>query len=119
MALNKQTLAVMGVLPSSLDPIVTGAEVIEKPDATYGDIGGLEKQLLEVREAVEDPLLRPELYRKVGIEPPKGVLLVGPPGTGKTLIAKAVAHNTDAKCEEEGNDAWRPHEGMINRYNCP
>ena len=95
-ALNKQTLAVMGVLPSSLDPIVTGAEVIEKPDATYGDIGGLEKQLLEVREAVEDPLLRPELYRKVGIEPPKGVLLVGPPGTGKTLVAKAVAHNTNA-----------------------
>ena len=95
-SLNKQTLAVMGLLPSSLDPIVTGAEVIGKPDATYNDIGGLEKQLLEVREAVEDPLLRPELYRKVGIEPPKGVLLVGPPGTGKTLIAKAVAHNTDA-----------------------
>lgn len=95
-ALNKQTLAVMGLLPSSLDPIVTGAEVIEKPDATYNDIGGLEKQLVEVREAVEDPLLRPELYRKVGIEPPKGVLLVGPPGTGKTLIAKAVAQNTDA-----------------------
>ncbi len=95
-SLNKQTLAVMGLLPSSLDPIVTGAEVIEKPEASYIDIGGLEKQLLEVREAVEDPLLRPELYKKVGIEPPKGVLLVGPPGTGKTLIAKAVAHNTDA-----------------------
>ncbi|MEM3852412.1 MAG: proteasome-activating nucleotidase [Methanomassiliicoccales archaeon] len=95
-ALNKQTLAVMGLLPSSLDPIVMGAEVIEKPDASYSDIGGLQKQLVEVREAVEDPLLRPELYRKVGIEPPKGVLLVGPPGTGKTLIAKAVAHNTHA-----------------------
>ncbi|MBX8637889.1 MAG: proteasome-activating nucleotidase [Thermoplasmata archaeon] len=95
-SLNKQTLAVMGTLPSSLDPIVTGAEVIEKPDASYKDIGGLEKQLIEVREAVEDPLLRPELYKKVGIEPPKGVLLVGPPGTGKTLIAKAVARNTNA-----------------------
>jgi len=95
-SLNKQSLAVMGLLPSSLDPIVTGAEVIEKPDASYSDIGGLEKQLMEVREAVEDPLLRPETYRKVGIEPPKGVLLVGPPGTGKTLIAKAVAHNTHA-----------------------
>ncbi len=95
-SLNKQTLAVMGLLPSSLDPIVTGAEVIDKPDASYGDIGGLEKQLVEVREAVEDPLLRPELYKKVGIEPPKGVLLVGPPGTGKTLIAKAVARNTNA-----------------------
>ena len=95
-ALNKQPLAVMGVLPPSLDPIVTGAEIIEKPDVTYEDIGGLEAQLLEVREAVEDPLLKPELYRKVGIEPPKGVLLVGPPGTGKTLLAKAVAHRTKA-----------------------
>jgi proteasome regulatory subunit len=95
-ALNKQTLAVMGVLPPSLDPIVIGAEIIEKPTISYNDIGGLEEQILEVREAVEDPLLRPELYKKVGIDPPKGVLLVGPPGTGKTLIAKAVAHQTNA-----------------------
>ncbi len=95
-ALNKQTLAVMSVLPQSLDPIVTGAEIIEKPTTTYDMIGGLDEQILEVREAVEDPLLRPELYKRVGIEPPKGVLLVGPPGTGKTLIAKAVANHTNA-----------------------
>ncbi len=95
-SLNKQTLAVMGVLPSPLDPIVTGAEIIEKPDVTYDDIGGLEEQIRDVKEAVEDPLLRPELYKKVGINPPKGVLLVGPPGTGKTLLAKAVAHATEA-----------------------
>lgn len=95
-ALNKQTLAVMGVLPPSLDPLVTGAEVIEKPDITYRDIGGLEKEIIEIKEAVEDPLLKPNLYGKVGIEPPKGVLLVGPPGTGKTLLAKAVAHQTRA-----------------------
>lgn len=95
-ALNKQTLAVMGVLPPSLDPIVLGAEIIEKPDTQYDDIGGLQDQILEVREAVEDPLLRPELYKKVGIDPPKGVLLVGPPGTGKTLLAKAVAKQTNA-----------------------
>lgn len=95
-ALNKQTLAVMGVLPPSLDPIVVGAEIIEKPNVSYDEIGGLDEQIREVREAVEDPLLRPELYRKVGIEPPKGVLLVGPPGTGKTLLAKAVAHQTKA-----------------------
>jgi len=95
-ALNKQTLAVMGVLPPSLDPIVTGAEIITKPDITYEDIGGLEVQMRELREAVEDPLLKPDLYRKVGIEPPKGVLLVGPPGTGKTLLAKAVANRTQA-----------------------
>ncbi len=95
-ALNKQTLAVMGVLPPSLDPIVVGAEIVDKPPVSYKEIGGLDEQILEVREAVEDPLLRPELYKKVGIEPPKGVLLVGPPGTGKTLLAKAVAHQTNA-----------------------
>jgi proteasome regulatory subunit len=95
-ALNKQTLAVMGVLPPSLDPIVIGAEIIEKPAVSYGEIGGLDEQIREVREAVEDPLLRPDLYKKVGIEPPKGVLLVGSPGTGKTLLAKAVAHQTSA-----------------------
>src|SRR5436309_5276586 len=78
-ALNKQTLAVMGVLPPSLDPIVMGAEIIDKPSFTYEDIGGLRDQIREIKEAVEDPLLKPELYRKVGIEPPKGVLLVGPP----------------------------------------
>ncbi len=95
-ALNKQTLAVMGVLPPSYDPIVTGAEIIEKPEVTYSEIGGLDQQILELKEAVEDPLLKPDLYRKVGIEPPKGVLLVGPPGTGKTLLAKAVANRTKA-----------------------
>ena len=95
-SLNKQTLAVMSVLPAPLDPVVTGAEIIDKPDVTYKDIGGLAQQMLELREAVEDPLLRPELYATVGIEPPKGVLLVGPPGTGKTLMAKAVANATSA-----------------------
>ena len=95
-ALNKQSLAVVGVLPPSLDPVVLGGEVIEKPEKSYEDIGGLDEQIREIREAVEDPLLKPELYEKVGIEPPKGVLLVGPPGTGKTLLAKAVAHETNA-----------------------
>ena len=95
-SLNKQTLSVMEVLPAPIDPVVSGAEIIDKPDVSYDDIGGLKQQMLELREAVEDPLLRPELYAKVGIEPPKGVLLVGPPGTGKTLMAKAVANATQA-----------------------
>jgi proteasome regulatory subunit len=95
-ALNKQTLAVMGVLPASLDPLVAASEIVEKPDVSYGDIGGLGDQIREIREAVEYPLLRSELYRKVGVDPPKGVLLIGSPGTGKTLIAKAVAHHTHA-----------------------
>ena len=95
-SLNKQSLSVMSVLPAPFDPVVSGAEIVEKPTITYDDIGGLKEQMLELREAVEDPLLRPELYKKVGIEPPKGVLLVGPPGPGKTLMAKAVANATQA-----------------------
>lgn len=95
-ALNKQTLSIMDVLPPSKDPLVIGAEIIEKPEVTYGDIGGLEEQLREIREAVEEPMIKPELYKKVGIDPPKGVLLVGPPGVGKTLLAKAVAQKTNA-----------------------
>ncbi|MBQ7405654.1 MAG: AAA family ATPase, partial [Candidatus Methanomethylophilaceae archaeon] len=95
-SLNKQTLSVMDVLPSPIDPVVSGAEILDKPDVTYDDIGGLKDQMRELREAVEDPLLRPELYAKVGVVPPTGVLLVGPPGTGKTLMAKAVANATEA-----------------------
>ncbi len=95
-ALNKQTLAIMGIVPSSKDPIVTGAEIITKPETKYSDIGGLQDQILEIKESVEDPLVKPDLYLKVGIEPPKGVLLIGPPGTGKTMLAKAVANRTDA-----------------------
>jgi len=95
-ALNKTTLAVIGVLPESYDPSVVASEIITKPDVTYDDIGGLDSQLREVRETVELPLLHPELFKKVGIEPPKGILLIGPPGTGKTLVAKAVAHHTNA-----------------------
>src|SRR5437762_3594657 len=108
-ALNKQTLAVMGVLPPSLDPIVTGAEIIDKPPVTYEDVGGLEGQMRELREAVEEPLLKPGRYRKGGIEPPKGVLLVGPPGTGKTLHAKAVANRTSATFFWTG---WDPTKRM-------
>ncbi len=95
-ALNKQTLAVMGVLPASLDPLVTASEIVDKPTVSYSDIGGLTDQIREIREAVEYPLLRSELYKKVGVDPPKGVLLIGSPGTGKTMIAKAVAHHTNA-----------------------
>ncbi|MCI4336414.1 MAG: proteasome-activating nucleotidase [Thermoplasmata archaeon] len=95
-ALNKQTLAVMGVLPASLDPLVAASEIVDKPNVTYTEIGGLTEQVREIREAVEYPLLRSELYVKVGVDPPKGVLLIGSPGTGKTMIAKAVAHHTHA-----------------------
>jgi len=96
-ALNQRTFAIMEVLPTKLDPFVKGMEVIDTiPDISYVDVGGLEDQLQEVRETVELPLKKPELFERIGIEPPKGVLLYGPPGTGKTLLAKAVAHETEA-----------------------
>ena len=95
-SLNQQSLSVVGILPASLDPSVYGAEVVDNPNVTYDDVGGIKPQLQEIREAVELPLNRPELFERVGIDPPKGILLHGPPGTGKTLIAKAVAHHTNA-----------------------
>ncbi|WP_174590604.1 proteasome-activating nucleotidase [Methanocella conradii] len=95
-ALNQQSLAVIEVLPPVKDPMVLGMEVIEAPDIDYDSIGGLEEQIKEIKETVELPLLKPELFERVGIQPPKGVLLYGPPGTGKTLLAKAVAHSTKA-----------------------
>jgi proteasome regulatory subunit len=95
-SLNQQTLAVIGVLPPPKDPSVYGFEVEEKPEVSYEDIGGLDQQIEEIREAVELPLLKPKLFEEVGIEPPKGVMLYGPPGTGKTLLAKAVARHTKA-----------------------
>ncbi len=95
-ALNQQSLAVVGVLPSSKDPIVYGMEIIDSPSVSYDDIGGLESQIQEIRETVELPLLKPQLFERVGIDPPRGVLLYGPPGTGKTLLAKAVAKHTES-----------------------
>ena len=96
-ALNQRTFAIMEILPTKLDPFVKGMEVIDAvPDISYEDVGGLDEQILEVRETVELPLLKPELFKRIGIDPPNGVLLFGPPGTGKTLVAKAVAHETNA-----------------------
>ena len=94
--LNQQSLAVIDILPESFDAQVYGMEVVESPDETYADIGGLDLQINEIKEAVELPMKRPELFDRIGIEPPKGVLLHGPPGTGKTLLARAVAHETNA-----------------------
>jgi proteasome regulatory subunit len=70
--------------------------IIEKPQENWKDIGGLGEEINELKEVIELPLKNPELFKKVGIKPPKGVLLHGPPGTGKTLLAKAVAHSTNA-----------------------
>ncbi|EKX73717.1 26S proteasome regulatory subunit 7, putative [Theileria equi strain WA] len=83
-------------LPPKIDPSVTMMTVEEKPNITYNDIGGCKDQLEKLREVVELPLLHPERFVALGIDPPNGVLLYGPPGTGKTLTARAVANRTDA-----------------------
>ena len=95
-ALNQDSLSVVELLHEAWDPMVSGAEMVDKPTTTYADVAGLDEQVESVREAIELPLVKPELFEKVGIVPPKGVLLVGPPGCGKTLLAKAVANHTEA-----------------------
>nr|OQO18447.1 26S protease regulatory subunit 4 [Rachicladosporium sp. CCFEE 5018] len=94
--LHHKSVSVVGVLTDDADPAVSVMKLDKAPTETYGDIGGLESQIQEVREAVELPLLHPELYEEMGIKPPKGVILYGAPGTGKTLLAKAVANQTSA-----------------------
>jgi len=83
-------------LPPKIDPSVTMMTVEEKPDVTYDEVGGCKEQIEKLKEVVELPLLKPEKFVALGIDPPKGVLLYGPPGTGKTLSARAVANRTDA-----------------------
>ena len=95
-ALNQDTLSIIEILHDAWDPMVSGAEMVQKPDVNYDTVGGLDEQIMQVREAIELPLEKPELFKRVGIEPPKGILLVGPPGCGKTMLAKAVASHTDA-----------------------
>ncbi len=94
--LHHKSVSVVGVLTDDADPLVSVMKLDKAPTESYADIGGLEKQIQEVREAVELPLLHPELYEEMGIKPPKGVILYGAPGTGKTLLAKAVANQTSA-----------------------
>jgi len=94
--LHNKVLSVVGLLPDDTDPMVNVMKVEKRPTDTYADIGGLAKQIQEVKEAVELPMTHPELYEDIGIKPPKGVIFYGPPGTGKTLLAKAVANETSA-----------------------
>jgi proteasome regulatory subunit len=90
------SFSVQSILASETDARAQAMEVDESPEVEYADIGGIDEQIREVREAVEEPLINPEKFDTVGIDPPSGVLLHGPPGTGKTMLAKAVANETDA-----------------------
>ncbi|XP_066973051.1 LOW QUALITY PROTEIN: 26S proteasome regulatory subunit 6B-like [Macrobrachium rosenbergii] len=95
-ALHKHSNALVDVLPPEADSSISMLQADEKPDVTYSDIGGLDMQKQEIREAVELPLTHFDLYKQIGIDPPRGVLMFGPPGCGKTMLAKAVAHHTTA-----------------------
>merc|ERR1711871_259717 len=94
--MHNKVMSVVGILSDDADPMVSVMKVDKAPLESYADIGGLETQIQEIKEAVELPLTHPELYEDIGIKPPKGVILYGVPGTGKTLLAKAVANSTAA-----------------------
>jgi 26S proteasome regulatory subunit T4 len=87
----------MRILPREVDPVVYNMMMEDPGTVPYSEIGGLQNQIRDLRETVELPLTNPQLFKRIGIKPPKGVLLYGPPGTGKTLLARAIACNIDAK----------------------
>lgn len=89
------TLTIMRMLPREVDPLVYNMSLEDPGQVSFAGIGGLNDQIRELREVIELPLKNPELFLRVGIKPPKGVLLYGPPGTGKTLLARAVASSLE------------------------
>merc|ERR1712038_103411 len=95
-ALHKHSNALVDVLPPEADSSISMLSQGERPNISYADIGGLDIQKQEIKEAVELPLTHFDLYKQIGIDPPRGVLMYGPPGCGKTMLAKAVAHHTTA-----------------------
>ncbi|XP_043650886.1 26S proteasome regulatory subunit 10B [Drosophila teissieri] len=95
-ALDVTTLTIMRYLPREVDPLVYNMTHEDPGNVNYAEIGGLGQQIRELREVIELPLLNPEIFLRVGINPPKGCLLYGPPGTGKTLLARAIASQMDA-----------------------
>ena len=93
---DQKNLTIIKRIPKSKHFAVQSFVIMEKPQIKWSDIGGLKEQKIDIHEVVELPLKKPELFKEVGITPPKGILLYGPPGTGKTLLAKAVAKSTNS-----------------------
>ncbi|CCK71328.1 proteasome regulatory particle base subunit RPT4 KNAG_0G02720 [Huiozyma naganishii CBS 8797] len=108
--LDITTLTIMRILPRETDPLVYNMTSFEQGEITFDGIGGLTEQIRELREVIELPLKNPEIFQRIGIKPPKGVLLYGPPGTGKTLLAKAVAATIGA------NFIFSPASGIVDKY---
>jgi 26S proteasome regulatory subunit T5 len=96
LGVNKDSYLILDKLPQEFDSRVKAMELEEKPEAEYSDIGGLDKQIEELREAIVFPILHRDKFEKIGLTPPKGVLMHGPPGTGKTMLARACAAQTNA-----------------------
>eukprot|EP01006_Ploeotia_vitrea_P008315 TRINITY_DN19626_c0_g1_i1.p1 TRINITY_DN19626_c0_g1~~TRINITY_DN19626_c0_g1_i1.p1 ORF type:complete len:390 (+),score=30.35 TRINITY_DN19626_c0_g1_i1:32-1201(+) len=94
--LDMTTLTIMRILPREVDPLVYNMRHEDPGAVSFASVGGLQDQIRDLREVIELPLINPELFKRVGIKPPKGVLLYGPPGTGKTLLARAIASNIEA-----------------------
>lgn len=109
-ALDITTLTVMRILPREVDPLVYNMTTFKPGEISFNSVGGLGEQIRELREVIELPLKNPELFLRVGIKPPKGVLLYGPPGTGKTLLAKAVAATIGA------NFIFSPASAIVDKY---
>lgn len=109
-SLDMTTLTIMRILPREVDPLVYNMTTFEPGEMSFNGIGGLTEQIRELREVIELPLKNPELFTRVGISSPKGVLLYGPPGTGKTLLAKAVAATIGA------NFIFSPASGIVDKY---
>lgn len=109
-SLDMTTLTIMRLLPREVDPLVYNMTTFEPGEISFNGIGGLTDQIRELREVIELPLKNPELFTRVGIKPPKGVLLYGPPGTGKTLLAKAVAATIGA------NFIFSPASAIVDKY---
>ena len=111
---NKDSYLILETLPTEYDSRVKAMEVDERPTEQYSDIGGLDKQIQELVEAIVLPMNHKEKFENLGIQPPKGVLMYGPPGTGKTLLARACAAQTKVSAlGRMGGDGWELRLGWV------